>query len=119
MRAAVRPALGATAHARVTWDVFGYYLYLPAVFIHHDPSLKDAAPGSMRVMSAYAPSTTPYQVVDGPDGARVIKYSSGMALAYAPWFFLAHGLAETPWASRPMAFQRPTPSPSPSVCCSG
>lgn len=77
----------------LTWDVFGYYLYLPAVFVHGDPALKDRA-WFDEVMSAYAPSTTPYQVVDGPDGARVIKYSSGMALAYAPWFFLAHGLAE-------------------------
>ena len=77
----------------LTWDVFGYYLYLPAVFVHGDPALKDRA-WFDEVMSKYAPSTTPYQVVDGPEGIRVIKYSSGMALAYAPWFFIAHALAE-------------------------
>lgn len=77
----------------LTWDVFGYYLYLPAVIIHHDRELKDKA-WFDEVMATYTPSSTPYQLVDGPGGTRVIKYSSGMALAYAPWFFFAHLLAE-------------------------
>jgi len=77
----------------LTWDVFGYYLYLPAVFIHHDPALKDHA-WLEEATTAYPPSTTLYQLVDGPDGARVIKYSSGMAVLYAPFFFAAHLLAE-------------------------
>lgn len=81
-----------TARHALTWDVFGYYLYLPATIIHDDPSLKDRA-WLDDVMITYDPSTTLYQLVDGPDGARVIKYSSGMALAYAPWFFIAHVLA--------------------------
>lgn len=88
-------ALRATQTARhaLTWDVFGYYLYLPAVVIHHDPALKDRA-WLDEVMATYDPSTTLYQLVDGPDGGRVIKYSSGMALAYAPWFLIAHALAQ-------------------------
>lgn len=81
-----------TAKHALTWDVFGYYLYLPAVFIHHDPALWDPV-WLDDVMVTYDPSSTLYQLVDGPDDARVIKYSSGMALAYAPWFFLAHALA--------------------------
>ncbi|MBL0125918.1 MAG: hypothetical protein IPP83_00360 [Flavobacteriales bacterium] len=81
-----------TKHA-LTWDVFGYYLYLPATFIHDDPGLKDHA-WLDEVMATYDPSTTLYQLVDGTDGSRVIKYSSGMAVAYAPWFLLAHVLAE-------------------------
>lgn len=82
-----------TARHALTWDVFGYYLYLPALIIHDDPALKDHA-WLDEVMATYDPSTTLYQIVDGPDGARVIKYSSGMALAYAPWFLLAHVVAE-------------------------
>ncbi len=77
----------------LTWDVFGYYLYLPALVIHDDPALKDRA-WLDALMANYDPSATLYQLVDGPEGARVIKYSSGMALAYAPWFFIAHVLAE-------------------------
>ncbi|MFZ1694087.1 MAG: hypothetical protein WAT74_12880 [Flavobacteriales bacterium] len=76
----------------LTWDVFGYYLYLPAVVIHNDAGLRDRA-WLDEVMGTYDPSTTLYQLVDGPDGSRVIKYSSGMAVAYAPWFFAAHLLA--------------------------
>jgi hypothetical protein len=82
-----------TARHALTWDVFGYYLYLPATFIHDDPGLKDHA-WLDEVMAKHDPSSTLYQLVDGPDGARVIKYSSGMAVAYAPWFFIAHVFAE-------------------------
>lgn len=77
----------------LTWDVFGYYLYLPAAFIHDDVALRDRA-WLDEVTRTYTPSATIYQLVDGPDGARVIKYSSGMALLYAPGFLLAHLLAE-------------------------
>lgn len=73
----------------LTWDVFGYYLYLPATVIHDDIALRDPV-WLEEAMATYAPSATLYQVVDGPDGARVIRYGSGMALLYAPWFCLAH-----------------------------
>lgn len=76
----------------LTWDVFGYYLYLPATFIHDDPALEDRA-WLDEVMAKYEPSSTLYQIVDGPEGRRVIKYSSGMAVLYAPFFFVAHALA--------------------------
>ncbi|MFT3884355.1 MAG: hypothetical protein QM724_02665 [Flavobacteriales bacterium] len=76
----------------LTWDVFGYYLYLPAIVIHDDPALKDHA-WLDEVMTTYEPSGTLYQVVDAPDGGRVIKYSAGMAIAYAPFFLIAHGVA--------------------------
>jgi hypothetical protein len=73
----------------LTWDVFGYYLYLPATFIHHDIALQDHA-WLDGVMARYEPSATLYQLVDGPDGKRVIKYSAGMAVLYAPFFAVAH-----------------------------
>ena len=76
----------------LSWDVFGYYLYLPATVIHDDLGLKDAS-WLDEVMDTYSPSSTLYQLVDGEDGNRVIKYTSGMALLYAPFFFIAHWLA--------------------------
>jgi len=82
---------GSTKSA-LTWDVFGYYLYLPAYFIHDDIALRDHA-WLDQVMATYEPSSTFYQLVDAEDGARVIKYSSGMAVAYAPFFFIAHAIA--------------------------
>ncbi|MBS1546066.1 MAG: hypothetical protein JST38_08505 [Bacteroidetes bacterium] len=76
----------------LNWDVFGYYLYLPATFIHHDLGLQDHA-WLDSVMVQYEPSATLYQLVDGPDGNRVIKYSAGMAVLYAPFFLIANGAA--------------------------
>lgn len=76
----------------LSWDVFGYYLYLPATVIHHDTGLRDHA-WLDGVMTTYEPSATLYQLVDGADGQRVIKYSAGMAVLYAPFFAVAHAAA--------------------------
>lgn len=84
--------LGGSTRSALTWDVFGYYLYLPALFIHDDIALKEHA-WLDEVMATYEPSSTLYQLVDAADGARVVKYSAGMAVAFAPFFFLAHVLA--------------------------
>jgi len=77
----------------ITWDVFGYYLYLPATIIHDDIGLHDRV-WLDDVLTTYGPSSTLYQVVDGPEGGRVIKYSAGMALAYSPFFVIAHAFAK-------------------------
>lgn len=97
--------LADTSRNAFTWDVFGYYLYLPALVIHGDPGLQDHA-WLEEVMETYAPSATLYQLVDGADGARVIKYSSGMAVAYAPFFLVAHALAG-PMGYRADGFTKP------------
>ena len=77
----------------ITWDVFGYYLYLPALFIHDDLGLRDRT-WLDEIMVRHEPSSTLYQLVDQPDRTRLIKYTSGMAAVYAPFFFAAHLLAE-------------------------
>ncbi|HEX2977024.1 MAG TPA: hypothetical protein VHO68_13890, partial [Bacteroidales bacterium] len=76
----------------LTWDVFGYYLYLPATFIYDDPALKNQQ-WIDDVMQKYQPSPTLYQLVEVGNGNRIIKYSSGLALLYSPFFFIAHCLA--------------------------
>jgi len=76
----------------LSWDVFGYYLYLPATFIYDDPGLEN--PEWMdEVMEKYQPSATLYQLVDGVEGKKVIKYTSGLALLYSPFFLIAHWIA--------------------------
>ncbi|WP_306640959.1 hypothetical protein [Sanyastnella coralliicola] len=75
----------------ITWDAFGYYLYLPATFIHHDLDLsEDWADG---VYVTYEPSPSKYQLVEQKDGKRTIKYSSGLAILYSPGFFVGHVIA--------------------------
>lgn len=77
----------------LTWDVFGYYLYLPATFIHHDIKLEQQQ-WIDTAMSKYPTTPVLYQVHSGPKGNRVILYTSGMAMMYSPFFFTAHVLAK-------------------------
>lgn len=76
----------------ISWDTFGYYLYLPATFIYHDPGLKD--PGFVNeVLEKYEGSTTFYQASPGLEGGMIIKYTSGLAIVFLPGFALAHIVA--------------------------
>ncbi|GAA3977520.1 hypothetical protein [Hymenobacter antarcticus] len=77
--------------AVIGWDVSGYYLYLPAIFIHHDIrdlQFKD------QMMRDYAPTPDFQQAFRHPgSGHYVMKYSAGMAVQYLPFFLVAHAVA--------------------------
>lgn len=76
----------------LSWDVSGYYWYLPAVFIYKD--VKQVA-FSPEVLKKYQCTGSDFQqAVLHPSGNYVMKYSSGMALQYLPYFLAAHALAE-------------------------
>jgi hypothetical protein len=79
-------------HNAISWDVFGYYLYLPSHFLYNDPGFEHME-WMEKINSTYENTTSFYQLVPGPDGKQLIKYSSGMAILYAPGFFIAHQLA--------------------------
>ena len=74
--------------AELSWDVAGYYFYLPAFFIYKDPlkvGFKDD------IQKKYNPQTVYYSTaLYPPTGNQVMKYASGMAIMYAPAFFVAH-----------------------------
>lgn len=76
----------------IGWDVFGYYLYLPATFVYHDLGLEDHS-WQEHIRNKYKPSTTAYQVAPGVDNKQVIIYNIGYAIIDAPGFFAAHLLA--------------------------
>ncbi|HEX8657892.1 MAG TPA: hypothetical protein VF690_10175 [Hymenobacter sp.] len=80
------------AQARIiVWDVSGYYLYLPAIFIHHD--LKELR-FHEQVLRDYAPTPDFQQAFQHrASGHYVMKYSAGMAVQYLPFFLLAHAVA--------------------------
>ena len=74
----------------LTWDVFGYYLYLPA-FFYDDPAIlnnKDS------LLSKYNPTGSFYQAWKVPNGNYVMKYSCGQAIMYLPAFAVAHVIAK-------------------------
>ncbi len=86
--------------APIAWDVSGYYLYLPAVFIYGDLRELKFLPD---IMERYRPSSAPDQAFPYGTTAEghpryVMKYSAGMALMYLPFFLAAHAIASVgPW----------------------
>ncbi|MEO0734342.1 MAG: hypothetical protein AAFZ52_16010, partial [Bacteroidota bacterium] len=75
------------AEATISYDVSGYYLYLPAAFIYQD--LKEVK-FLDDVIKKYRPTADPYQVFTHESGNKVMKYSIGQAVMYAPFFAVAH-----------------------------
>lgn len=71
----------------ITSDVKGYYAYLPAAFIYHDLQFEftfdESIPNHKKIKNDIWYNYT-------EDGKRVIQYTSGMAICYAPFFFIAH-----------------------------
>ena len=79
----------------LSWDVSGYYWYLPAYLIYQDPqqmAFKDS------ILEKYSPSWDFYQAYPYGDGF-VMKYSMGLALQYLPFFAIGHAWAS--WGDYP------------------
>lgn len=78
--------------ATLSYDVCGYYYYLPAIFIYKD--LKKVA-FHEAIDAQYQPQGGGfYSALPSTNGNLVMKYTSGMAIMYAPAFFVAHALAK-------------------------
>jgi hypothetical protein len=75
------------AEATISYDVSGYYMYLPAAFIYED--LKEVK-FLDEVIAQYRPTADPYQVFTHESGNKVMKYSIGQAVVYTPFFAVAH-----------------------------
>lgn len=90
--------------ATISYDVSGYYLYLPAAFIYQD--LKEVK-FLDEVMEKYRPTASPYQVFTHESGNKVMKYSIGQAVIYAPWFAVGHAWASVSDVYPADGFSRP------------
>lgn len=73
--------------ATLSWDVFGYYLYLPAQFIYND---LDSLQFVSEIFPKYLPAGDFHHAVDAGSGNKVMKYPIGMAILYLPFFLLGH-----------------------------
>lgn len=71
----------------ISWDVYGYYLYLPTSFIYNDLGLWNDGV-ILNLMEEYKSSATFYQAMKMPEGNYVMKYSMGMAVLYLPFFLM-------------------------------
>jgi hypothetical protein len=74
----------------LTWDAFGYYLYLPAAFIYHDIKKNEWVPA---IQAKYAPTGNLYQLHKLPNGHFVGKYFVGLSILCLPFFLSGHLLA--------------------------
>src|SRR4051812_14407881 len=73
--------------ATISWDVSGYYWYLPSIFIYKDlkhQEFKD------NILHKYQPTGDFQQGFQLPDGNYVMKYASGMAVMFLPFFAAGH-----------------------------
>ncbi len=77
----------------LSWDTFGYYLYLPFGFIYDDLGLSDQNKLN-EIITTYHNTATFYQANLYPNGNWVIRYSSGMSIMYSPFFFISHLFAK-------------------------
>jgi hypothetical protein len=75
-----------------SWDVFGYYLYLPATFIYDDPMLNDRT-WVENVNEKHHLTATIYQITETPDHQPMYFFLMGMSFLYLPFFLLGHGIA--------------------------
>tara|TARA_R110002073_G_scaffold85273_10_gene203154 strand:+ start:576 stop:2852 length:2277 start_codon:yes stop_codon:yes gene_type:complete len=73
----------------IDWDNFGYYLYLPAIFIYDDLKLQNED-RIIEIQKKYDFSSTFYQAHKIHNGNRVIQYTSGTAFIYFPAFVAGH-----------------------------
>ena len=73
--------------ATISWDVSGYYFYLPAVFIYKD--LKNLA-FKDKILSKYYPTPDFQQAYQHDNGNYILKYSSGQAIQFLPFFVAGH-----------------------------
>lgn len=76
----------------IGYDVYGYYLHLPATVIHHDPGIEDRT-WFDSLNHKYQSGDPIYQVLDGPNGRMVNVYPTGIAIAWLPFFLAGHAAA--------------------------
>ena len=76
--------------ATLSWDVMGYYTYLPAGIIYQDLSQLEFRED---IQKKYHPTGLDMAAYPSENGNKIMKYPMGMALAYSPWFLMAHATA--------------------------
>jgi hypothetical protein len=77
--------------ATISWDVSGYYFYLPAALIYKDIKQLN---WWEEISNKYHPSPGTGNAIKHPSGSYVMKYPLGQSIQYLPWFVAAHLLAE-------------------------
>ena len=73
----------------ISWDIYGYYLYLSQGLIEHDLAIENFD-SIQHTMDTYHNTGTFYQAGSSENGGWVNKYSMGMAIFYLPTFIIGY-----------------------------
>lgn len=76
-----------TTEATISWDVSGYYWYLPAFLIYEDVRQLGF---SETIIEKYRPTPANLQSFKHKNGNYVLKYSSGQAILMLPGYLAGH-----------------------------
>ena len=76
----------------LSYDNFGYYMYLPALFIYDDIKIKDFS-WIEDINKKYNSTPTYYQFDSGNQNNKVIRFFMGMSILYLPGFTAGHIIA--------------------------
>lgn len=76
----------------INWDVFGYYIYLPATIIYHDLAIENKV-WLDEINSKYQATPYYYQIAGGSKGKSRIIYQQGISYFFLPGFLIAHTIA--------------------------
>lgn len=74
------------------WDAFGYYAYLPAIFIYHDFKQLSWIPAIDKKYKVTGGNGIQAQKAD--NGNYAFKYLGGVAIMELPFFLIAHYIAK-------------------------
>lgn len=74
-----------------SWDAFGYYMYLPSVFIYHDVKKLKWIPKIDKEYNVTGGEL--YQATKLDDRNYTNKYLAGVAILQIPFFFVGHVVA--------------------------
>jgi len=70
----------------IDWDIISYYAYLPGLIIYEDLTFNFLDKNPPKGVKIWTETT--------PENKKVIKMTSGLAILYAPFFLVAHGIAK-------------------------
>lgn len=76
----------------INWDVFGYYIYLPATIIYNDLAIENKI-WLDEINSKYQVTPYYYQLAGGSKGKTRIIYQQGISYFFLPGFLIAHTIA--------------------------
>lgn len=90
--------------ATLSWDVSGYYMYLPAIFIYQDIKEQKFLDD---IIEKYQPTPSNIQSFEHSSGNYVMKYSIGQAVTLSPFFAVGHLWASIDARYTPDGFSYP------------